>query len=204
MADTQLPPPRCALLGLPAELRDRIYKMALFEPSGIDTLSRWCHFNGKPSCSRAGEPGLVRSCRQIRNEALHLFYILNNFCTQPEYSPSLPTWLKGLSEHKLRLITRVSPGIVIKGRSSVASSGPYTVERVEMAVKRARLFAQKHGRGILPASAVYVQVETGLCEMNEGVMWVNGAGKREPVYGDADALEHAKRLDERDLWSMGW
>ena len=63
---------RCVLLSLPAELRNRIYTMALLERPHIETNS--LHMNDT-LCRSA----LTRTCRQIRAETIDMFYILNVF-----------------------------------------------------------------------------------------------------------------------------
>lgn len=57
------------MLGIPGEIRNQIYRLALLEPDDIDV-------------SRAGsrlEPGLLRCCRAIRTEAMDIFCGENTF-----------------------------------------------------------------------------------------------------------------------------
>lgn len=62
----------CPLLALPAELRNRIYEFAIVESTPIDMVMR------KRTGSDA-QPGLTRTCRQIRQETLQMFFQDNVF-----------------------------------------------------------------------------------------------------------------------------
>ena len=77
----------CLLLELPAELRNRIYEYALTKKDHID-LYHWRRFCKKWTAGRwigdvyrsyMKEPAFLRTCRQVRNEALPLFYSRNVF-----------------------------------------------------------------------------------------------------------------------------
>lgn len=62
-----------SLLGLPAELRNRIYRFALIKPKTIDIdQSKW----------PTHQPALLKTCKQIRREALGVFYFENKFCAR--------------------------------------------------------------------------------------------------------------------------
>jgi len=61
--------PRPHLLSIPSELRNRIYGYALLEPKGI-TIS--------PGNTQQ-QPAILRTCRQIRREAIGIYYSDNNF-----------------------------------------------------------------------------------------------------------------------------
>ncbi|KXS99026.1 hypothetical protein AC578_6140 [Pseudocercospora eumusae] len=70
-----IPPPSpqtsdapCHLLDLAAELRNHIYEYALIEDDAI-TFSR----------SKIAQPGLLRTCRQIREETRPIYYCRNDF-----------------------------------------------------------------------------------------------------------------------------
>jgi hypothetical protein len=57
----------CALLELPAELRDRIYRYSLPTKEKIDITTRF------------ELPALLQSCRQIRSETIKMWYKKNKF-----------------------------------------------------------------------------------------------------------------------------
>ncbi|KAK5683392.1 hypothetical protein LTS10_004923 [Elasticomyces elasticus] len=61
---------KCRLLLLPAELRIRIYELAVIKPSRVVGCCRK-HLN---------EPKLSATCQQIRRECLPIFYGDNTFC----------------------------------------------------------------------------------------------------------------------------
>lgn len=74
-SSTSPPPERSSskLLGLPAELRNRIYRFALIEPKTIELdKSKW----------PAHQPAVLKTCRQIRHEALGVFYFGNKISTE--------------------------------------------------------------------------------------------------------------------------
>jgi len=58
---------------LPPEIRNRIWQYAVFEPE--DVLIK------QPTYQRASwmQPGITRTCKQIRQETLHMFYACNTF-----------------------------------------------------------------------------------------------------------------------------
>lgn len=59
---------RCAFLELPAELRNRIYRLTLLSNDRIEIRT--------PSLQ---EPGVLAACRQIRTEAESIFHVENRF-----------------------------------------------------------------------------------------------------------------------------
>ena len=89
MAPSQSKP--CPLLDLPAELRNRIYEHALATgpTHGRQDLPI--------SEGRHNEPGLLRACRQTRQEATPIFYhrweAFNLFVTDGRFEPQLQHWV---------------------------------------------------------------------------------------------------------------
>lgn len=63
-------PPRASLLGLTGELRNQIYRLAIVGPDRVTIDAA----NPVPP-----QPGLLRTCRQLRNETLDIFYRENSF-----------------------------------------------------------------------------------------------------------------------------
>ena len=57
------------LLKIPLELRNRIYESTVISNKRIDISAPW----------NKEQPGLLRTCRQVRNEALGIYYNDNNF-----------------------------------------------------------------------------------------------------------------------------
>lgn len=80
-------PPEASLLGMPAEIRNRIYHEVLVEEEDVEFYSvlpnprqRWdddvdLHFEAQ----NAVEPGLLRCCKQIRREARSIFFEMDTF-----------------------------------------------------------------------------------------------------------------------------
>ena len=62
---------RLHLLGLPAEIRNRIYTHALVSSDQSDPI--------EVDSTGPQQPGLLSCCRQIREEAVHIYYTLNWF-----------------------------------------------------------------------------------------------------------------------------
>ncbi|KAK0616980.1 hypothetical protein B0T14DRAFT_255047 [Immersiella caudata] len=68
-------PPRFhRFIELPGELRTMIYKHIAEQPDAIDVCSIW---NARPTTDIVA---LFQTCRQIRDEAAHVFYSTNTFC----------------------------------------------------------------------------------------------------------------------------
>ena len=66
--------PHCGLLSLPPELRNRIYEIVVkIDVSPINI----CLWN---AVKIDKQPAITRTCRQIRNESLPMYYQLNTFC----------------------------------------------------------------------------------------------------------------------------
>lgn len=68
--DSQASAKKSPLLSLPPEMRNRIYRFALVEEDDIEIPS------GGPFPS---DPPLLRTCSQIRGEAISIFYLENTF-----------------------------------------------------------------------------------------------------------------------------
>lgn len=72
-------PEHFPLFKLPGELRNRIYRLSLLEQSRIQVTP-----------AGLGEPGLLLSCHQARNEAAPIFYSENEFIIHfPRYDSSI-------------------------------------------------------------------------------------------------------------------
>lgn len=94
------------LLTLPAEIRNRIYEFALIN---IDPLATAPQSNIIHASSSAIQPGLTRSCRQVRNETLKMFYTCNTFllyCDLPHTAKST-RWVASIAGH-MPMISRFS------------------------------------------------------------------------------------------------
>lgn len=85
-----------SLLRLSAELRITIYKYALLEPRAIhlqsglsEAFASTSNLKAKLKRCQASveQPALVRTCPQIRNEALQIFYSGNDFVVNLKDGP---------------------------------------------------------------------------------------------------------------------
>lgn len=96
--------PRASLLGLPGELRNRIYRLVLVTPSRED------HIVVNPH--QHDQPALLKTSRQIRKDNISIFECENIFDIEVvDLSPSLPQnhhWLH--RRHCLAAYKLMSPG----------------------------------------------------------------------------------------------
>ena len=90
------------LLGLPAELRNRIYRYALVGQAPVDVGAK----------KTLDEPALLAVCKQIRNEALAIYYHESRFHVCAPFTISYDStkwlvstaWLRALDTERLHLI----------------------------------------------------------------------------------------------------
>ncbi|KAK4498049.1 hypothetical protein PRZ48_010705 [Zasmidium cellare] len=68
----------CHLFRLSAELRNRIYRDVLVEDDEIPIDTRGDP-EGAGTADRFAQPGVLRTCRQIRSEAASIYYLENQF-----------------------------------------------------------------------------------------------------------------------------
>jgi hypothetical protein len=119
--------PRCKFIVLPAELRNRIYRLTLLEPDAIKIND-----SSKPQ-----EPSLLSACRQITQEAISIYYGEIHFDLRVTgLDPTTAQkWLSGStlrpeSKHTTRLTIRTT-GRTCSGGSKVilmARSRPFLPE----------------------------------------------------------------------------
>ncbi|KAK4494755.1 hypothetical protein PRZ48_014111 [Zasmidium cellare] len=98
------------LLTLPPELRNKIYTLVLVQGAPIQISER----STKPSLAARGatahytrllEPPFLLTCRQIRHEALPIFYGENVFFTA--IKDALPPWLLAIGPEKARMVRHI-------------------------------------------------------------------------------------------------
>ncbi|KAK3664953.1 hypothetical protein LTR22_004259 [Elasticomyces elasticus] len=83
------------ILLLPAELRIRIYEFCLVSTDVIDLADR----------AQRREPGVLAACRQIRFEALAIFYSENNFtATERDTESPSSDWARQIGTERCTLI----------------------------------------------------------------------------------------------------
>lgn len=92
----QEPAEQASLLGMPPEIRNRIYREVLVDYD--DYISLYDERLEFPDFVRKGntrQPGLLRSCKQVRQEALPIFLQENRFSTwirEGKLEPHLEHW----------------------------------------------------------------------------------------------------------------
>ena len=75
--DTATDRTKCRLLSLPPELHNQIYELVV---AGRETiLVTWSPWHDGPYPEFWSEPAILRTCHQVRNEALPLFYAKSTF-----------------------------------------------------------------------------------------------------------------------------
>ncbi|KAF2162642.1 hypothetical protein M409DRAFT_26883 [Zasmidium cellare ATCC 36951] len=98
------------LLTLPPELRNKVYTLTLIQPTAIQISER----STAPSTAAQGatlhynrliEPALLFSCRQIRFEALPIFYGENVFFTA--LKDAIAPWLLAIGPAKAGMVRHV-------------------------------------------------------------------------------------------------
>ena len=102
-------------LELPAELREQIYELIVVEPSGKDLYVGarhwyvWLDHSIVGQIDTAKQPPITRVCRQLRREALPLFYAHDTFTTMLEIdepwainTKSTNSWLEAIGPHNAR------------------------------------------------------------------------------------------------------
>lgn len=120
MAEDQ-PRDACLLLKLPAELRNRIFELALIEDKPID-MGTW----GKNPDRRDGaavlcayrmvvgasEPSLLRTCQNVRKEGLPIYYGQNVFHYSSAFAPnSWKDWLAKINPEKVKMVNQFRVGL---------------------------------------------------------------------------------------------
>ena len=77
---------------MPAELRDEIYAAALTTQDIVSVIDAEGY--------KQSQPALLRTCRQIRQEALPVYYSSNSFRVVIQDNDTLPaiTWLQSLAD----------------------------------------------------------------------------------------------------------
>lgn len=132
--------PECKLLGWPAELRNRIYTLALVNDDTFDITERH-----RANVDRL-EPGLLATCREVRDEALSIFYGSNTFAGANGDSNLVHTFLKHLPAAKLKLLKQVRRTII---DNRVLWGGPEWPDEATQVIRRcARGYSVRYRQNI--------------------------------------------------------
>ena len=99
--DPDTPPPAasCPLLELPAELRNRIYRLVLCKENPVRVISTGYE-----------REGLLSSCKQVRQETLKIYYYENEFTIETH----------NFDSDNLLAFTRITRRLGLTGRKSTA------------------------------------------------------------------------------------
>lgn len=100
------------LAKLSPELRNAIYHLALYERRPVAISPHY-----------SVEPGLLRVCKQIRQEAELIFYDINAFSAMTQTNGEMDhitNWLQRLSPHKATLIKTFNLVLELSGRKCCA------------------------------------------------------------------------------------
>lgn len=106
---------KTCFLDLSAELRNSIYELALLEDAFFNNPNAFTSRRYKIT-----EPALLRVCRQVRDESLHVFYGANTFWCNDTYITR--RFLRALSPRKLAALRKVHCSVV----SEFVSVGQFT------------------------------------------------------------------------------
>ncbi|KAK5714793.1 hypothetical protein LTR17_017040 [Elasticomyces elasticus] len=96
---------RCRLLELPAELRNRIFELAITTPIPLQANPPITANSSSPTTSSSAQPALARTNRLIREEVLPVFYHGNTFVMQHKWLGDLNgvmSWWQRLATKELR------------------------------------------------------------------------------------------------------
>lgn len=162
----------CRLLALPAELRNHIYHLALTEDDPIlITTSGFAPYESGDAVEwkethLTNEPSLLHTCRQIRLEALPVFYSGNVFQEDGWEGNPAEHWLTRLSPER-RLMLRQ-----LRLEHDVLLTAAQAVRFFE-----AR-YRHLNGQGIvLKAGTLFVEVVIGAVRFDSQFEWTNSPAK---------------------------
>lgn len=95
--------PKCHLLALPAEIREAIFTFAVISPKPVVTFKLDNY--QQESYQEAIQPAVTRVNRQVRQEALPLFYDSNEFIlhTEGQKGEDAHHWIYNIQHHLLKL-----------------------------------------------------------------------------------------------------
>lgn len=151
---------RSRLLDLPPELRNRIYQFVLIHDGCIDVLegtdgtgiTTRQKTKARPRKAVVKEPGLLRSCSIVRNEASQMYYALNIFTCS--INGRLSRWVEGLGTRKQAMLkdvrVRLQPRLDHKYGDSKL---PRMLIALRSAESEARIRGFKLGENVLRISA---------------------------------------------------
>jgi hypothetical protein len=180
----------CHFLKLPAELRNKINHLALVHKEVLymdDT---------KPSA-------LLRTCRQIRSEALSIFYSNNAFRAFGDEPQLWDKWLERLGDEKCNMLKRIclEAPFDVRGEGQSGYSEATPAKAHEDRQKVLRLI--KRGRFAVRKAAVFVYMEVD----DPDIGTVDDDGRPEPWKWTKSSLVDAAKYPngwDVDFWASSW
>lgn len=156
------------LLELPAELRNEIYELALFQtrPIGVTIVLEHCltllDFTRASRRSLVEEPPLLTCCRQVREEAIGIFYGSSTFASSER--SELERWIIALPAAKRKLLRDVRVPFPIKSYSlhdlnCGSAVLAFELDRFELRLRQQGVFVDP---GVLRAFAYWKKEDTAL------------------------------------------
>ncbi|KAK5709580.1 hypothetical protein LTR17_019664 [Elasticomyces elasticus] len=140
MAEVKQP---LSLLTIPRELRDQIWEKAVIEnkPIQVCQSDEYARFRFFPN----REPALLHVSRQLREEALPIYYGCNIFSAESVFG--VVEWLEHLSDDKLKALKNVRPFCY----------STWEWQRPDDVRAWATQVATVGGRGLVPLSAIFAR-----------------------------------------------
>jgi hypothetical protein len=182
----ELPPPQThnLILDLPPEMRNSIFEYCLAGSSRIVMKNPYTE-GTKPNA-----PGLLLVNRQIREEALPIFYSINEFRFQLSHAKYITKWLfHGVQPKHLKFINSISwtaPVAARRGRGPLSSSRSFAGRGLDEDVRRYCIDVQDQA---IHLAGVIMLLELGLL----GKCKVQMTLHNEPRYHVACALRDLVR-----------
>ena len=185
-------PKPCYLLKLPAELQDRIYEFVLIEEGSFDMVTwatsrpnnQYVMFYVEGMQDFASEPGLLVTCKEIREAALPIFYRRNIFTAHPALADAWQTWLLKLTPQKRSMVECVR----LHSHRTARRLNPYrsaTAEEARTTLRKAWEWVVKKGLE-LKKNALYADVGNG---------WINDAKFGRNDDGTQDTTSQSAAID---------
>lgn len=140
---------------LPAELRNRIYRLAL-------------HTQDKIEITPAGFEGsmaLLQTCKQVRQEAIGIFFAENGFkvTVNLDMSNALCGWMSAIGDDSIRLLKDVSISIIASEEAAEEFDGRF--EQIELGPDDYDLMLSDDAYDILERRVVRKMFDKAVVEM---------------------------------------
>ncbi|KAF7196551.1 hypothetical protein HII31_01921 [Pseudocercospora fuligena] len=187
---------RTGFLDLPAELRNKVYNLALVKSRTIFI---------KDAKGKRRRPALLYTCRLIQAEASPIFYSTNSFQANSVASAAL--FLRGLNDQLLPLL-RSLRATVLEQASQEQEDGPYGqgaqwwLNFVKAKLKHLNVTC---GRSKVNPGVIVMPL---MVPDDEEVLWVSSADAEEFIFRPVHRCELAPygmltRIQDQTEWGVG-